>query len=91
MGATRSTPDEKPRALALPRGGFLDRAEEELYEIGLYGGDEEVGGHYVTTSVRVGRQMLPAIRSVNDDREVLGDIAKQLVIVGIPFRLVTVR
>jgi hypothetical protein len=53
-------------------------------------GDPE-GGHYVTTTVRVGRQMLPAIRSVKDDREVLGDIAKQLVIVGIPFRLVTVR
>ena len=83
--------DGKPKVLALPRGGFLDRAEEELYEIGLYGGDEDVGGHYVTTSVRVGRQVLPAIRSVNDDREVLGDIAKQLVIVGIPFRLVTVR
>jgi len=86
--------DGKPKALALPRGGFLDRAEEELYEIGFYGssgeGDPE-GGHYVTMSVRVGRQMLPAIRSVNDDREVLGDIAKQLVIVGIPFRLVTVR
>ena len=86
--------DGKPKALALPRGGFLDRAEEELYEIGFYGssgqGDPE-GGHYVTTTVRVGRQMLPAIRSVNDDREVLGDIAKQLVIVGIPFRLVTVR
>jgi tRNA(Ile)-lysidine synthase TilS/MesJ len=27
----------------------------------------------------------------NDDREVLGNIAKQLVIAGIPFRLVTVR
>ncbi|MHC5057496.1 MAG: hypothetical protein ACYTKD_22710 [Planctomycetota bacterium] len=26
-----------------------------------------------------------------DNREVLGDIAKQLVIAGIPFRLVTVR
>ena len=83
--------DDKPKALALPRGGFLDRAEEELYEIGLSGGDEDVGGHYVTTSVRVGREMLPAIRSLKDDREVLGDIAKQLVIVGIPFRLVTVR
>jgi hypothetical protein len=35
--------------------------------------------------------MLPAIRSVGDDREVLGDIAKQLVIAGIAFRLVTVR
>ncbi len=84
--------DEKPRALALPRGGFLDRAEEELYEIGFYeDGDDGEGGHYVTTSVRVGRELWPAIRSVNDDREVLGDIAKQLVIVGIPFRLVRVR
>ena len=83
--------ETKPKALALPRGGFLDKAEEALYEVGFYGGDEEVGGHYVTTSVRVGRELWPAIRSVNDDREVLGDIAKQLVIVGIPFRLVTVR
>ena len=91
MGATRRKPDERTRALALPRGGFLDRAEEELYEAGWYGGDGEVGGHYETTSVRVGRELWPAIRSKNDDREVLGDIAKQLVIVGIPFRLVTVR
>ena len=99
-GTQRGTGDEnppaggKPKALALPRGGFLDRAEEELYEIGFYGSSGESdpeGGHYITMSVRVGRQMLPAIRSVNDDREVLGDIAKQLVIVGIPFRLVTVR
>ncbi len=101
MAATqRKTGDEnppaggKPKALALPRGGFLDRAEEELYEIGFYSssgeGDPE-GGHYVTTTVPVGRELWPAIRSVNDDREVLGDIAKQLVIVGIPFRLVTVR
>jgi hypothetical protein len=94
MGETRRRPDEKTRALALPSGRHLDRAEEELYEIGFYGssgeGDPE-GGHYVTTSVRVGGRMLPAIRSVKDDREVLGDIAKQLVIVGIPFRLVTVR
>jgi hypothetical protein len=83
--------DGKPKALALPSGRFLDRAEEELYEAGWYGGGEEAGGHYETTPVRVGRQMLPAIRSVGDDREVLGDIAKQLVIAGIPFRLVTVR
>jgi hypothetical protein len=84
----------KTRALALQGGRFLDRAEEELYEIGFYEGSGEgdpEGGHYVTTTVRVGRQMLPAIRSVQDDREVLGDIAKQLVIAGIPFRLVTVR
>jgi len=92
MARTQTARQEKPKALALPRGGFLDRAEEELYEIGFYeDGGDRVGGHYVTTTVRVGRQMLPAIRSVNDDREVLGDIAKQLVIVGIPFRLVTVR
>ena len=83
--------DEKAKALALPRGGFLDKAEEVLYEAGLYGGDEEAAGHYETTSARVGRQVLPAIRSVKDDRELLGDIAKQLVIAGIPFRLVTVR
>ena len=83
--------DGKTRALALPRGGFAARAEDELYEAGWYGGGEEAGGHYETTPVRVGRQMLPAIRSVGDDREVLGDIAKQLVIAGIPFRLVTVR
>ena len=87
----RKARDEKPRALALPRGGFLDRAGEELYETGFYGGDDEVTGHYKTISVRVGRQMWPAIRSRNDDRELLGDIAKQLVIAGIPFRLVTVR
>ncbi len=86
----RKAAEEKPKVLALPRGGFLDRAEEELYEIGFYGSSGE-GGHYETTTVRVGRQMLPAIRSANDDREVLGDIAKQLVIAGIPFRLVTVR
>ena len=94
MAATRGRPDEKTRALALPSGRFLDRAENELYEIGFYGSsgeDDPDLGHYVSTSVRVGRQMLPAIRSVKDDREVLGDIAKQLVIVGIPFRLVTVR
>ena len=95
MGPTRRTAgDGRPKALALPRGGFLDRAQEELYEIGFYGSsgpDDDEGGHYETTSVRVGRQMLPAIRSVGDDREVLGDIAKQLVIAGIPFRLVTVR
>ena len=91
MTATRRrTGDEKPKALALP-GGFAARAEDELYEAGWYGGGEEAGGHYETTPVRVGRQMLPAIRSVGDDREVLGDIAKQLVIAGIPFRLVTVR
>jgi hypothetical protein len=94
MERTRRKPDGKTRALALPSGRYLDRAGEELYEIGFYGSfgpDDPVGGHYVTTSVRVGGRMLPAIRSVNDDREVLGDIAKQLVIAGIPFRLVTVR
>ena len=83
--------NEKPKALALPRGGFADKAEEELYEAGWYGGGEEAGGHYETTPVRVGREVLPGIRSVDDDREVLGDIARQLVIAGIPFRLVTVR
>ncbi len=46
--------DERPKALALPRGGFLDKAEEVLYEAGLYGGDEEADGHYETTSARVG-------------------------------------
>jgi len=92
MATTQTAKQEKPKVLALPRGGFLDRAEEELYEIGFYeDGGDGVGGHYVTTTARVGRQMLPAIRSVNDDREVLGDIAKQLVIAGIPFRLMTVR
>ena len=92
MTATqRRTGDEKPKALALQRGGFAAEAEEELYEAGWYGGGEEAGGHYETTPVRVGRLMLPAIRSINDDREVLGNIAKQLVIAGIPFRLVTVR
>lgn len=91
MATQRNAGDERPRALALPRGGFLDRAQEELCETGWYGGDEEVTGHYVTTAVRVGRLMLPAIRSVNDDREMLGDIAKQLVITGIPFRLVMVK
>ncbi len=92
MTATqRRAGDEKPKALALPRGGFAAEAEEELYEAGWYGGGEEGGGHYETTPVRVGRLMLPAIRSINDDREVLGNIAKQLVIAGIPFRLVTVR
>ena len=83
--------DEKPKALALPRGGFAGKADDALYEAGWYGGGEEADGHYVTTSVQVGRVMLPAIRSVGDDREVLGDIARQLVIAGIPFRLVTVR
>jgi len=103
MTATRRrTGDEKPKALALPRGGFAAKAEDELYEAGWYGGGEEAGGHYETTPVRVGRLMLPAIRSVRDDREVLGEIARQLaclcrarhgrqVIAGIPFRLVTVR
>ena len=91
MGATPRRPDEKTRALALPSGRCLDRAEEELYEVGFYGGDDDAPGHYATTSVRVGGRMLPAIRSANDDREVLGDVAKQLVIAGIPFRLVTVR
>ena len=68
MTATQRRPgNEKPKALALPRGGFAARAEEELYEAGWYGGGEEA------------------------DREVLGNIAKQLVIAGIPFRLVTVR
>ncbi|MHC5059031.1 MAG: hypothetical protein ACYTKD_30620, partial [Planctomycetota bacterium] len=92
MTATRRrSGDKRPKALALPRGGFAGRAEEELYEAGWHGGGEEAGGHYDITPVRVGRLMLPAIRSVNDDREVLGEIAKQLVIAGIPFRLVTVR
>ena len=87
----RRTGDEKPKALALQRGGTLDRAEEVLYEAMIIGGDEEFVGHYETSSVRVGRLMLPAIRSAGDDREALGDIAKQLVIAGIAFRLVTVR
>ena len=92
MTATqRRLGDKKPKALALQRGGVAAEAEEELYEAGWYGGGEEAGGHYETTPVRVGRLMLPAIRSINDDREVLGNIAKQLVIAGIPFRLVTVR
>lgn len=78
---------ERPKALALPKkGGFLDKAKEALYESGWYGSD-----HYETTSVRVGRELWPVIRSINDDREVLGDIAKELVIVSIPFRLVTAR
>ena len=92
MTATRrKTGDEKAKALALPGNGFLGRAEEELYEAGWYGGGEEADGHYVTTFIQVGRVMLPAIRSVDDDRDILGDIARQLVIAGIPFRLVTVR
>jgi hypothetical protein len=85
------TGDEKPKALALSRGGSLDRAEEVLYEAGIFKGYEEFVGHYETSTVRVGRLMLPAIRSAGDDRELLGDIAKQLVIAGIAFRLVTVR
>jgi hypothetical protein len=92
MTATqRRTGDQKPKALALQRGESLDRAEEALYEAGIFRGDEEFVGHYETLTVRVGRLMLPAIRSVGDDRELLGDIAKQLVIAGISFRLVTVR
>ena len=91
MGATRREPDARTRALALPGGRSLGRAEEELYDVGFHAGDDDAPGHYVTTSVRVGRVMMPAIRSVDDDREVLGDIAKQLVIAGVPFRLVTVR
>ena len=30
----RGTGDEKPKALALPRGGFAAEAEEVLYEAG---------------------------------------------------------
>ena len=88
MAATKKAManNEKPRALALPRGGFLDKATDELYEVGYY---ENM--HYETVSVRVGRETAPGIRSKGDDREVLGDIAKQLVIAGIPFRLVRVR
>ena len=76
--------DEKPRALALPRDGSLDKATGGLRDVGYY---EDM--HYTTVVVRVGKATLPGIRSANDDREVLGDIAKQLVIVGVPFRLVT--
>jgi len=78
--------DEKTRALALLRGSSVDRAINELYEAGFY---ENM--HYETTPVRAGKERVPGIRSTNDDREVLGGIAKQLVIAGIPFRLVTVR
>ncbi len=91
MAATQTTRQAKTKALALPRRGFLDEAEEALYEAGLYGGGDDGDGHYEAVSTRVGAQILPAIRSRNDDREALGEIAKQLVIAGIPFRLVTVR
>jgi hypothetical protein len=68
------------------RGGSVDRATDELHEAGFY---ENM--HYETTPVRVGKERAPGIRAANDDREVLGEIARQLVIAGIPFRLVTVR
>ena len=87
MTATqRKARDEKPRALALPGGRCLDRATDALYEAGYY---ENV--HFSTAPVRAGGETFPGIRSSRDDREVLGQIAKQLVIVGIPFRLVTAR
>ena len=76
----------KPWALALHSMAMLDRAEDKLYDAGFRGGD-----HYEASPVRVESLMMPGIRSTNDDREVLGDIAKQLVIVGISFRLVTVK
>ena len=87
MAGTQTTAnDGKPRALALPGGRCLDRATDELYEAGYY---ENV--HFSTAPVRVGGETFPGIRSSTDDREVLGEVARQFVIVGIPFRLVTVR
>ncbi|KKL10156.1 hypothetical protein LCGC14_2558690, partial [marine sediment metagenome] len=68
------------------RGKTVADAEDALYEVGFY-----EGKHYETISVRVGHLRMTAIRSTDDDRETLGEIAKQLVIAGIPFRLVTVK
>lgn len=79
------------KALALFSDRAVTAAEEELYEVGFRGGNESSPEDYETTLQRVGNQVLPIIRSTNDDREVLGNIAKQLVIAGISFRLVSVR
>ena len=78
--------DERPRALALLKGGSFGKAKDGLRDAGYY---EDM--HYTAAAVRVSRAMLTGIRSANDDRELLGEIAKQLVIIGISFRLVTGR
>ena len=82
--------NEKPQEIVLESLKSLERAPESLTDIGFYhsmGENDPEGGHFVLSNNR----KIPAIRSVNDDREVLGDIAKQLVIATIPFRLVTAR
>ena len=92
MGAKRGKArDAAPGALALPRGGFLDKAREALREVGLYAADDRGAWHYEATTVRIGREGAPAIRATDDDREVLGEVARQLVIAGIPFRFVKAR
>ncbi len=83
--------NSKPKGLALYNDEAVTKAEEALYEVGFYSGDEDMPKHYETTLARVGNQILPVIHSTNDDRETLGEIAKQLVIAGIPFRLITIK
>ena len=66
---------------ALAAAGFYESAGVRSSEV----------GHYETTlsNVKMGggvKMALPTIRSMNDDRELLGDIAKQLVIAGVAFR-----
>jgi hypothetical protein len=90
-GTQRKARDGKSMALALPRGGFLDKAREALREVGLYAADDRGAWHYWATTVRVGREVVPAIRATDDDREVLGEVARQLVVASIAFRLVKAR
>lgn len=71
--------------IALAEAGFSESAGVRSSEV----------GHYETTlsNVKMGgglKMALPTIRSLHDDKELLGDIAKQLVIAGVPFRTIRV-
>ncbi len=83
---TQTTHETPTQVLALTGSRWAEPAREALRNAGLYRNDGRGTGHYAATTIRAGRARVPAIRATNDDHELLGEIAKQLVIAGIEFR-----
>ena len=80
--------DSRQPVLALTSRGAEEAAREVLRDVGIYRTTERDVGHYEMAIVRAGRKLVPMIRSTNGDSELLGEIAKQLVIAGIEFTAV---
>ena len=91
MAKTRTTRGTPTQVLALTGGRSAGAAREALRNAGFCRTDVRGTEHYAMTTARVGCRRVPAIRATNDDRELLGEIARQLVIAGIEFRAIGAR